>query len=140
MSAGWYTGNGSSRIVLIKKGDTGTPYPRDNNTYIPDSQFGKGSQIDTSGWYCVHKSTDNSFYSNRDTITGLEPNTTYRIMVIEYNGSEGDEKYLLATAENNPVNQSTRPGVAGFIETISFSRPRTTSFSYSILLLMVVYQ
>jgi starch-binding outer membrane protein, SusD/RagB family len=131
MSVQWRPGNGSSRIVFVKKGNSGIVYPRDGISYDANSEFGKGSQIDESGWYCVHKGLGNSFYDNSDTITGLESNTEYRIMVIECNGNEGDEKYLLSTAENNPMNQLTRPGIEGFIETMSVNQPRTSIFTYS---------
>jgi hypothetical protein len=131
ISIGWWSGDGSARLVFVKKGDTGIADPIDGTSYIPNSQFGQGSQIDASGWFCVHKSLDDAYNSNRDTITGLEPNTVYRFTVIEYNGNAGDEKYLLSFSDNNLMNQTTKPGVAGFIETVYFSQPLATSFSYS---------
>jgi len=126
VSLSWLAGSGSARIVFMKKGDTGSAHPSDSMTYIANSQFGLGSQIDTSGWYCVYNGTADS-----DTITGLEPSTLYRAMVIDYDGNAGNEKYLLSTAVNNPVNQATKPGVEGFIDTFTFSRAYATNFSYS---------
>jgi len=130
ISIGWTKGNGSSKIVFVSQGDTGIARPIDGTTYFADHQFGNGSQIGASGWYCIHKSPNSISSYYRDTITGLKPNTIYRVMVLEYNGGEGEEKYLRSTAQDNPMSQSTQPGIAGFIEDRYLDNVRSSCFSY----------
>ncbi|MEJ5265861.1 MAG: LamG-like jellyroll fold domain-containing protein [Bacteroidales bacterium] len=98
----WTAGNGSSRAVFMYQGNTGAPTPVDNTTYTANSTFGSGDQIGSSGWYCVYNGTGSNV-----TVNGLAPATTYRIMVCEYNGTAGMEKYLTSTASNNPANATT---------------------------------
>jgi len=86
----WNKGNGSSRVVFIKEGKTGSADPVDNITYsINDMTPG--------GWKCVYNGTGNSV-----TITGLSPGIYYSVNVCEYNGPSNYEKYCTETATGNP--------------------------------------
>lgn len=96
------SGGGTSRAVFIKASNTGTPSPVNNTTYTANTVFGSGTQIGTSGWYCIYNGTGNSV-----NITGLSEGTTYRVNVVEYNGTVGLEKYSPATGSNNPNNFTT---------------------------------
>ncbi|HRB68715.1 MAG TPA: lamin tail domain-containing protein, partial [Chitinophagales bacterium] len=98
----WTNGNGTNRAVFVKQTSSGTPSPIDGTTYTANTTFGSGTQIGSSGWYCVYNGTGNSV-----TISGLTPSTTYRAMVVEYNCSPGSEKYLTNTASDNPNNFTT---------------------------------
>jgi hypothetical protein len=98
----WTNGNGERRIVFIKEGDFVEAIPTDKTTYTSDPKYKSGSQIGSSGWYCVYQGQE-SFVA----ITSLSPSTLFQIMVIEFNGEDGTEKYLTDVAENNPMNQST---------------------------------
>jgi hypothetical protein len=98
----WTAGNGSSRAVFIAEGQTGTPAPVDNTTYSANSAFKEGSQIGSTGWYCVYNGNGNSI-----NVNNLTAHTYYRIMVCEYNGTTGLEKYLTTTTTNNPLNFQT---------------------------------
>lgn len=100
----WTNGNGASRAVFVLAGNAGAASPVDNTTYSANTTFGSGDQIGSSGWYCVYNSTGTTV-----TVTGLTPGTTYRVMVVEYNGSGGSELYLTSTNTNNPNNQITVP-------------------------------
>lgn len=100
----WSDGNGSKRAVFVKQDNTGSALPINNTTYTANTNFGSGSQIGTSGWFCVFNGTT---HSTGVTVTNLIPNTTYRVMVCEYNGVPGAEQYNISTAINNPNNQST---------------------------------
>jgi hypothetical protein len=40
-------------------------------------------------------------------VTGLTPNTEYRVMVVEYSGAAGHEVYVTSSATGNPANFTT---------------------------------
>jgi hypothetical protein len=73
-----------------------------NNTYTANTDYGYGTQIGSSNWYCVYNDT-----GSKVTISNMQPNTTYRVMVCEYNGIAGAEKYNINNSINNPANQTT---------------------------------
>ena len=100
MGINWKKGEGKKRVVFIKEGNSGYPMPINNNSYIADTVFGSGSQIGSSGWYCVYNDTGTTVMVN-----GLNLNTVYRIMVLEVSDSSGIEIYVTDSAYNNPVNQ-----------------------------------
>jgi len=86
-TAGWASGNGSNRIVLIKAGSAVDSPPVDGNTYISSAAFGQGSEIGT-GNYVAYIGSGNSV-----NISGLNPATTYHVAVYEFNGSAGTQNY-----------------------------------------------
>jgi len=98
----WKNGNGSNRAVFMYAGDKGLALPKFQTTYPADTVFGKGSQIDISGWYCVYNGEDST-----TSVSGLTPNQVYRVMVCEYNGFLQSEYYNKLKAANNPVNFTT---------------------------------
>ena len=112
----WTNGNGSSRVVFVKEmtpAPTGafdpqppppppSETPSDGTTYTPNTTFGSGTQINTTGWYCVYNGTDTTV-----TVTGLKPVTEYSVRVFEYNGSGATSHYQPSTATNNPKNVTT---------------------------------
>ena len=101
-TASWTRGNGSSCIAFIKQTTAGNASPVNDTTYIANSNYSSGSQIETTGWYCVYKDTGTSV-----NITGMNPGIVYRVMICEFNGTAGLEKYLKSASTNNPMNQST---------------------------------
>ncbi|PIF29864.1 gliding motility-associated-like protein [Flavobacterium sp. 9] len=106
-TASWANGNGSSRAVFMYAGATGSPLPVDLTVYTANAAFGTGTQIGTSGWYCVYNGTGTAV-----NITGLNPATIYRVMVVERNGSAGDEMYLSTVGTGNPAGVITLNNVA----------------------------
>lgn len=102
MTIGWTNGNGSKRAVFLKQASSGTALPVDDATYIANAAFGSGTQIGSSGWYCVYNGTGSSV-----TITSLALGTAYIAQVFEYNGDAGSEKYFNDTATDNPKSQTT---------------------------------
>ena len=90
----WTNGNGSKRVAFIKEGETGEISLTYSTTYTVGDQVGD--------WTCVANGTENAVQINN-----LTQNTTYRLMVCEYNGNEGEELYLTTTATDNPNNFST---------------------------------
>ena len=101
-SFSWTNGNGTKRAVFVKQANTGTVTPANNTTYTASTAFTSGTQISTSGWYCVYNGTGTTV-----TVTGLTAGTDYIAQVFEYNGSAGAEKYLTSTATNNPKSERT---------------------------------
>lgn len=109
-TATWTNGNGTARALFIRKANSGYPVPADNATYNSNGTYAVGSQIGTTGWYCVYNGTGTTA-----TISGLDANTSYRAMVVEYNGGNGTEKYY--TASGSPATVITAAGVTSFART-----------------------
>ncbi|NOU48613.1 MAG: hypothetical protein HOO86_16350, partial [Bacteroidales bacterium] len=118
MTLDWTNGNGSKRAVFMKQANTGTALPIDNTTYTANTIFSDGTQIGTSGWYCVYNNTGSNV-----AITGLISGSDYIAQVFEYNGAEGSESYFTSTATNNPNSQATLdfiPEATNMTQTVSY--------------------
>ncbi len=102
MDISWTNGDGNNRVVFAKAASSGTTTPVDETTYTANASFGSGTQIGSTGWYCVYNSDSSSV-----TVTGLSANTDYIFQVFEYNRSSGNELYLTETATDNPKVQAT---------------------------------
>ncbi len=103
MNINWVDGTGEKRAVFIKQGSDGTASPLNNFTYVADTVFGSGTQIGTTGWYCIFNGTA---HNTGVIVSNLISNTPYRVMVCEYTGAPGFEHYNDSTAEGNPANQT----------------------------------
>jgi len=112
----WVNGNGNKRAVFVKAALTGSPLPVDNTFYTANPVFGSGSQIGSSGWYCVCNGTGTSV-----TITGLTAGTSYSVKTIEYT-QLALVFYLNADASGNPATVTTAAPPA-----ISYASPQTYS-------------
>jgi len=132
----WTDGNGSKRAVFIKQDSVGSSTPENNTTYTANSVFGSGSQIGETGWYCVF---NGSTHPTGVTVTGLSPNSNYRVMVFEYNGVTGGELYNNSTSINNPLNQRTCPNIIPTITGSDSVCLGSGNNSYSTELSMVGY-
>ncbi len=128
----WTNGSGSSRAVFMKLANTGTPSPTNSTTYTAATNFGTGTQISSSGWYCIYNGTGTSV-----AVTGLSVTSTYRVMVVEYNGSAGVENYLTSAGTNNPNNVTTATptistsGSPSALTTASGTASSSTTFNVS---------
>ncbi|RKZ32381.1 hypothetical protein DRQ33_05995, partial [bacterium] len=98
MTISWTNGSGTGRAVFMKQTSTGTAAPVDGTSYTANPVFGSGSQIGSTGWYCVYNGTGTSV-----SVTGLNASTTYRVHVCEYDCDPID--YNANTGTNNPNNQ-----------------------------------
>ena len=98
----WTRGSGSNCAVFMKETSSGTASPTATTTYSGNTTFGSGTQIATSGWYCIYNGSGTSV-----TVTGLSEQTDYRVHVCEYNGGSGSEVYVTTTGTNNPANITT---------------------------------
>jgi hypothetical protein len=90
----------AKRVVFLKVGNSGILIPVNGITYTASSVFGEGSQL--SGWYCVYNGTESAV-----TVTGLTPETEYRVFVFEYYGDPGSEVYATNSSTGNPANFTT---------------------------------
>ncbi|NQU31870.1 MAG: hypothetical protein HQ521_01435 [Bacteroidetes bacterium] len=107
MSINWTVGSGTKRAVFateIGPNRSLTAQPVDGTTYTASSVFGSGTQIGTSGWYCIYNGNGSS-----TTVTGLIANTNYKLMVCEYNGLPGSEYYNTSSLTNNPQQITSVP-------------------------------
>ncbi|MEI7830555.1 MAG: glycine-rich protein, partial [Prolixibacteraceae bacterium] len=93
----WTNGNGTKRIVFVKAANSGSPVPVNATTYTANTIFGSGTQISSTGWYCMYDGIGTSV-----TITGLTPGTSYQAMVLDYIGSAGSQNYNTASGTGNP--------------------------------------
>jgi hypothetical protein len=98
----WAPGEGNSRVVFVCEGNTGIVMPQNNNTYSASSTFGSGEQVGSSGWFCVYNGN-----GYKATVTGLNSSTAYRVMICDYNGTSGSERYFTCIADGNPANISS---------------------------------
>ena len=126
MTVGWTNGNGGRRAVFMKAVSGAITNPTDGTAYTASSNWSsKGTQLGTSGYYCIYNGTGNSV-----SLTNLSTSTAYYFQVFEYNCNNNTTptatsiNYFTSTATSNPNNQST---------TSSTSAPTVTSSAASSL-------
>ncbi len=88
----WTNGNGTSRIIVMRKEAAVTALPVNGITYNAGSSFGTGTEIQT-GQYVVGVASNVSAVD----VTGLLPATTYHVAIFEGNGTGFQVEYLTAT-------------------------------------------
>lgn len=108
----WSNGNGDNRVVFMKEASSGTAAPTDGTTYTANTIFQSGTQILTSGWYCIYNGTGSSV-----NVTNLTLSTNYIVHICESNCSGTNIKYNITSSTNNPYSQATSSGV-----TLSYSQ------------------
>jgi uncharacterized protein (TIGR02145 family) len=96
----WNKGDGNRRVAFLRQGTGLLPSPASNKRYTANSIFGSGEQL--NGWYCIYDGT-----GDRVGVTGLTATTSYQVVVYEYNGQAGSERYLTASATSNPLPFTT---------------------------------
>ncbi|NQT25298.1 T9SS type A sorting domain-containing protein [candidate division KSB1 bacterium] len=121
MGVHWTRGNGANCAVFMKLGSSGSASPVDNTTYTASSTFGSGTQIGSTGWYCIFNGTGTDM-----GVSGLTPGATYQVHVCEYNEGAGSELYLIASATNNPRNATTLAEPTTQASSINFDNISTT--------------
>ncbi len=102
MDINWVNGNGTRRAVFASQTETGEPIPVDGTNYNANEGFELGSQIGSSGWYCIYNGTGTSV-----TMTNILEATIYRFMVCEYNQDATGPLYNTSTAVLNPQNDTS---------------------------------
>lgn len=86
----WKRGGGESCVVFVKEANGGFATPSNQISYQPGAVFGKGTQIGTTGWFCVYNGNGTSV-----SVSGLTTGKDYVAQVFEYNGQAGFETYLI---------------------------------------------
>ncbi|HKZ67314.1 MAG TPA: hypothetical protein VJ111_13200, partial [Chitinophagaceae bacterium] len=108
------SGNGTSRIVVVKAGSAVTGLPVNGTEYSSNLSFGTPATAFISpDQFVVYKGSSNVF-----TVTNLLPHTTYYFSVFEYNGSAGGTEYLMTALTGN---QSTVTTPTTQTHTVTFS-------------------
>lgn len=81
-------------IVFIGPSASTFVNPTNSTSYTDNLAFGSGTQIGSSGYYCVYNGA-----ASTATITGLTLGTNYSVYVMEYNGVKGasDENYNISS-------------------------------------------
>ena len=111
------TGNGTSRIAVMKEGAPVTGLPVNGTDYTINSVFGTAaSKFTADGEYVVAKTSWNSF-----SVSNLKPGTTYYVAIFEYNGSGAGTQYLTL-----PLTGSQSTVVAPTTQTYAIATTATT--------------
>jgi len=120
LSVSWARGNGEATAVFMQAESTmWLPAPVDGTVYYQDasnsaaqgyplSTFRWGTQIGTSGWYCVYNGPGSNFETQE---SNLQAGIRYQVMALTYNGSfPCTTTYLTTTASGNPGYFTTPVG------------------------------
>ena len=103
VTVNWASGNGDSRLLLVKPDTIINAYPLDGTDYTANAAFGTGSLLGTDN-FVAYNGTGNS-----TTVTGLTAGRKYYFRVIEYNKNSTTGNNALYLLGSNPVN-NIRPG------------------------------
>src|SRR5437868_5545883 len=101
LTAGWTRGDGGFLVVFATAASGGDLSDGivDGESYSANATFGNGTQpFGYPGWYCAY----NGFGVSAE-FRGLSAGTTYTFQAFEYNGSGGEEAYLVGTSKGNPA-------------------------------------
>ncbi len=99
----WTNGNLSSRAVFMKEGSGAITLPTAGRFTASTNWDSKGTQLGTSGYYCIYYGTGTSL-----SLTNLYPGKLYTIQAFEFTGTARQEVFLTtATGVNNPITFTT---------------------------------
>jgi hypothetical protein len=104
----WTNGNGEGNLVFIKASGSGSPTLTDNTSYTANTEYGSGTAVD--GWYCVFNGMEPT---SEVDVTGLSPETNYRMAVYSFMGENGANLILQDAATNNPIDFTTGIDLSG---------------------------
>jgi gliding motility-associated-like protein len=99
-------GNGTRRLVVMRKGGLVTELPVDLTTYTTGN-FGTGSLLANGNYVVAFGALTSPF-----TVAGLEPNTQYGVAVFELDGSNGNQRYLITEYINQLVSTAKAPTIS----------------------------
>jgi uncharacterized repeat protein (TIGR03803 family) len=100
LTISWTNGDGDKRAVLVKENAGSITNPVNNTTYTASADWNsKGTQLGTSGYYCVYNGTGTTV-----ALTNLSLTASYTVQVFEYNGSAGSEQYDVSASTKNPYS------------------------------------
>jgi hypothetical protein len=102
LAVGCTAGNGSKRLIVIRKGSPVTAIPTNGIVYTASTVFGSGQQIAT-GEYVVSNTNATSV-----SVSNLEPGTVYYFRIYEFDETAGNYTYYI----NTPLDGSKSTAVA----------------------------
>ncbi|MEM6264114.1 MAG: serine hydrolase [Bacteroidota bacterium] len=94
----WTAGDGTARIVVLRKEIPVYGLPGDGQAYVPNRTFGQGDSLRPDEFVVFNGAAP------RVTVSGLEPGTTYHVEVFEYN----------RTSKGEPLYQTSRSLTGSF--------------------------
>jgi len=100
-------GDGSNRLFVIRRDNPITNSPIDGQGYLPNTNFGSGSNLGNSTF--VVADTGSSVIVNN-----LAAGSTYHVSVFEFNGANTSANYL--TSGTQPTSSFTTQAVTGVID------------------------
>ncbi len=112
----WAVGSGSKRAVFVKENGGVITNPVDGTNYTANTDWStKGTQLATSGYYCVYNGTGNSV-----ALTNLDLSYSYTVQIFDYNGTGSISRFLTTTATDNPkTHAAVLPTVLTSFKTIT---------------------
>ena len=118
-------GVGNKVAVFIKSGSYTAPLTADGTTYTADAAFGSGTELGSSGWYCIYNGVGQTV-----TVTGLTATTTYQVQALEYNGDAGSTNTQMyignAAVTGNPISFGPVPTITSFTPTSALTGATVT--------------
>jgi hypothetical protein len=118
----WSRGSGESCVVFLKEASVGFSTPSDQITYTSSNNFSEGTQIDSTGWFCIYNGNGSSV-----SVSGLVSGKRYIAQAFEYNGQKGFETYLITPSTDNPKIQELNAS-----KNITTTSPISNNISVSI--------
>jgi len=100
------TGNGTRRLVVLRKGGLVTEVPVDLTSYTGGT-FGAGTLLANGNYVTTIGDLSSTFM-----VQGLEPNSIYGVAVFEVDGSIGNERYLVTEYINQIVSTAVTPTIS----------------------------
>ncbi len=105
-------GNGGFRIIVVKQGSAVSSLPVNGTEYTANAAFGNAGTVFAPGdGYVVYKGSTAAATVSQ-TVTNLQPGTTYHVAIFEYNGSAVNTEYLTVGLNGNVTTKSAPTGQA----------------------------
>ncbi len=102
LTLNWKGDLNTNCVVFAKENGSGKASPVNNITYTASANYGSGTPIGSSGWYCVYNGP-----SNTAIITSLKTLTSYAFHVLQYTGAAGAEQYSTVDMPSAQIVQLT---------------------------------
>lgn len=102
-------GNGSRRLIVVKKGGLVTATPGDLSTYTTGN-FEDGADLGDGNF--VTGIISSSSTNQSINITGLEPATEYGVAVFEFDGEDGNERFFINNYPNQVFSTASAPVIS----------------------------
>lgn len=105
-SLSFTAGNGTRRLVVLRKGGLVNELPINLTTYT-GGNFGVGTDLGNGNYVVAFGALTSTF-----VVAGLEPDTKYGVAVFEVDGSNGNQRYLVTQYINQLVSTAAAPTIS----------------------------